>query len=89
LVSANSTTKNNVICRIPLPVIGSSSELFGAQQGVQQVHTESRGNQKRQNIFHGMLLKAIAALHERPSGGEEQNRNQHEKYVQHLFPYAM
>ncbi len=30
-----------------------------------------------------MLLEALAAFHERPSGGEEQNRNQYEENVQH------
>jgi hypothetical protein len=36
-----------------------------------------------------MLLEALAAFHERPSGGEEQNRNQYEENVQHFFTYAM
>ena len=32
-----------------------------------------------------MLLEAFAAFDERPSGGEEQNRNQYEENVQHFF----
>jgi hypothetical protein len=59
----------------------SSSKLFGAQQGVQQIYTQGSGNQQWQYVFHRMLLKAVAAFHERPSDSEEQNRNQHEKSV--------
>src|ERR1035438_7146197 len=36
-----------------------------------------------------MHLEPVAAFHEGPADGKEQNRNQHEEHVQHFFTYAM
>jgi hypothetical protein len=58
-----------------------SLELLGAQQGIQQVRTQSPCDQQRYDVFHKLLLETVAALHERPAGGEEQNRKQNEERV--------
>jgi hypothetical protein len=61
-------------------------EALRAQQRADQVYAYCGRNNSCNDVFHGNgLLEAVATAHVRPSNQEKQNRDHHEKQIQHIL----
>ena len=67
-----------------MEVMASSLELLRPQQGVDQIDEEKEGCNSGDDVIHGWVpLQLVARLGEGPGDGEEQDRDDHVKDVEH------